>query len=445
MRWMKRGMWVAAWGAWVWLGFGLYRELPRDPGPILNKLSPPTDWYYLPPASGLVVGRKQQNGDVLVWQARTGELVRTIPCSDRRAIVSSRHCLLVAAMKRGDGDTYSSLDFNTAKWTDLNVRPGKILHIHPHEPWAAVLLEEDRSPFIAVVDLRSGGLISRWKADSPRNGDPADQIRAWYFLGGKEVAVVLESKHDDGMPRRQQRLERWTLDGDQLSAPVTLDPPFDTFADEPAVGRAVATRVLGTGFSYHVLDLRSGQTLLDGDLVGEVPHTKLTPSPPQLSADGRMLLTAQGELWRIDDARLMWSPRDLFESISTHVSSDTSFPILEQWNKLAERWPATRSLLSRPTMTIAVRDFDSGAVRYRTWLPYTTQKFMSDELGLGVAMRENAPESYEFSFGTVAHPPAVNLPLILLCQTILALPLILLWTTLRWRRNRWLRMAEALT
>lgn len=29
MKWIKRGLWVAAWGVWVWCGFGLYRELPR--------------------------------------------------------------------------------------------------------------------------------------------------------------------------------------------------------------------------------------------------------------------------------------------------------------------------------------------------------------------------------------------------------------------------------
>jgi len=39
-------------------------------------------------------------------------------------------------------------------------------------------------------------------------------------------------------------------------------------------------------------------------------------------------------------------------------------------------------------------------------------------------------------------PLPVNWPLLTLCQTILALPLILLWAALRWRRNRRLRLVS---
>src|SRR5262245_10823400 len=31
-RWLCRGLWLLAWSFWVWLGVGLYRELPRDIG-----------------------------------------------------------------------------------------------------------------------------------------------------------------------------------------------------------------------------------------------------------------------------------------------------------------------------------------------------------------------------------------------------------------------------
>jgi hypothetical protein len=33
MRWLKRSLWISAWGVWAWLGVGLYRQLPREPGP----------------------------------------------------------------------------------------------------------------------------------------------------------------------------------------------------------------------------------------------------------------------------------------------------------------------------------------------------------------------------------------------------------------------------
>jgi len=38
MKWFKRCCWFSAWCVWLWLGFGLYRELPRDLGPVVCKL-----------------------------------------------------------------------------------------------------------------------------------------------------------------------------------------------------------------------------------------------------------------------------------------------------------------------------------------------------------------------------------------------------------------------
>src|SRR5215216_5328261 len=38
MIYFKRFLWLAAWSVWVWLGFGLYRELPRDLGPVVYRL-----------------------------------------------------------------------------------------------------------------------------------------------------------------------------------------------------------------------------------------------------------------------------------------------------------------------------------------------------------------------------------------------------------------------
>src|SRR5262245_44330804 len=40
-------------------------------------------------------------------------------------------------------------------------------------------------------------------------------------------------------------------------------------------------------------------------------------------------------------------------------------------------------------------------------------------------------------------PPRVDWSLLAICQTILALPLVLLWTVLRWRRMRRTRLANS--
>src|ERR1700752_391625 len=39
MKWFVRLLWLAAWAFWLWLGLGLYRELPRELGPELGTLS----------------------------------------------------------------------------------------------------------------------------------------------------------------------------------------------------------------------------------------------------------------------------------------------------------------------------------------------------------------------------------------------------------------------
>src|SRR5687768_10262419 len=39
MTFVKRLLWTAAWSAWLWLGFGLYRELPRKPAAAVCELS----------------------------------------------------------------------------------------------------------------------------------------------------------------------------------------------------------------------------------------------------------------------------------------------------------------------------------------------------------------------------------------------------------------------
>ena len=38
MTWLRRICWLAASGVWLWLGFGLYRELPRNVGPAVCQI-----------------------------------------------------------------------------------------------------------------------------------------------------------------------------------------------------------------------------------------------------------------------------------------------------------------------------------------------------------------------------------------------------------------------
>src|SRR5262245_2431773 len=44
-RWLPRSLWLAAWSFWLWLGFGLHRELPRQVGEAARQFEKlPEEW-----------------------------------------------------------------------------------------------------------------------------------------------------------------------------------------------------------------------------------------------------------------------------------------------------------------------------------------------------------------------------------------------------------------
>src|SRR5262245_32665677 len=80
---VKRICWIAAWGVWLWLGFGLYLELTRELGRVVRTLPPGDDCRIIRFLAGqplLVVSEFEKENDRYVLQlfdARTGNLVRT--------------------------------------------------------------------------------------------------------------------------------------------------------------------------------------------------------------------------------------------------------------------------------------------------------------------------------------------------------------------------------
>ena len=82
--------------------------------------------------------------------------------------------------------------------------------------------------------------------------------------------------------------------------------------------------------------------------------------------------------------------------------------------------------------TDALRDLNTGALisRYR---PDAPDRTFTNSTGTMLVVGSYVREL----------PPRVNWPLLALCQAILALPLVLTWLALRWRRKRRLRLAGA--
>jgi hypothetical protein len=131
-------------------------------------------------------------------------------------------------------------------------------------------------------------------------------------------------------------------------------------------------------------------------------------------------------LYELGDGRILWQ-QGLYE-ITTESNGPDGFLVKEEWHKLWEAW-----LPNLKYETLARRSLDDASLLYRT----------SAKIAVDPRNYNAARTLVVMSDGAVHRLPLqTNWPLFALCQTILALPLILLWAMLRWRRNRRLRLAS---
>src|SRR4051794_20193304 len=83
MHYFKRFLWFAAWCVWLWLGFGLYRELPRQPGaaictlPVEGRTHTVLGFIGQSNEVGLLTASSDRRKTrIVVHDAETGRLVR---------------------------------------------------------------------------------------------------------------------------------------------------------------------------------------------------------------------------------------------------------------------------------------------------------------------------------------------------------------------------------
>ena len=131
-----------------------------------------------------------------------------------------------------------------------------------------------------------------------------------------------------------------------------------------------------------------------------------------------------GALREVGKGRVLWragTSETLVEGV------DDRFLVRERWHESWKRW-----LPRLQYESFAHRSMETGKLLCRT------------PVGAGcVTRRCNASRTLAVLDDGAVHPypPRVNWLLLALCQSILALPLVLLWAILKWRRCR--RLAEA--
>jgi hypothetical protein len=433
---LKRLLWLVAWTFWLWLGFGLYRELPRDLGPEVCRLPEadagqsflgfigganlPAFREYLPGGRGL---------EVRVYDAETGMPVRTIRLSQ-----ASRGNLVHENVRR-HGVVFMELPFDPENepgrvaWYAADLMTGRreFLTDHPvlelkvasDQPWvavvermpAAVLLER-----VAIFDVRTGKRLFTGATTTPQ---PRGYLN---FLPGSDRLVVPNMSED----RTNVAFDVWSLDGTPTKIKTLKGWVIGQSASAGANGRLA--------FGSHRYPDYIAAFDVDEERLIFAAGPRIAPAPaaqtPQvlLSASGKALLGGSSRcIWNVDGGPPIWVGSS--HETPQAVESNEQFMVVEAWHNLWAEWLPNLKFETR-----AFRRLDDGELLYRTYadqIPY--------------ASHTNAPGTLvHLSDGTIHRmPPPIDWPLLALCQAILALPLVLMWAGLRGRRMRRLRLGSA--
>ena len=129
-------------------------------------------------------------------------------------------------------------------------------------------------------------------------------------------------------------------------------------------------------------------------------------------------MTGVETLWDVDAGRRLWRRTDV--SVETRPSAGL-FSVYEDWRTHLDLFGSMGETL--PTTT-AVRDIETAALLYRHW--------GDDFLACVSPDGERAADKYGRVY---ALPVGANLLLLALCQALLALPIVVVWSVLRWRRK----------
>lgn len=220
-RWLKRGFWLSAWSCWVWLGFGLHRELPREfkqtSGDLgLRGAERPVGFVG---GGDLVLTETSLPNDrsrFVVWDAagpsRRFECVT--PLGWRTTRVAPSHA--VAFGGPFDGvframTVVEVLDLQTGGRRRL-ADEAEVVGVHPTRSWVALAIKGPRDVAegrsfpcsnLWVVDFRTGSRIFEWSdsqtnADGPRildcqfDGDDGIFVFADHYFGNEPEPVFWE-------------------------------------------------------------------------------------------------------------------------------------------------------------------------------------------------------------------------------------------------------------
>jgi len=433
MKWVKSACWAIAWGVWVWLGVGLYRELPRELGEEVCRVDRPLPGFVLGfVGDGHEVAVAKGDFDffsVAVYNAENGNEVRTF--GEVRAIRPLRfeyHPVREDVRRLGillsvgwgfEGEGVYAVDLRSGGSRFVGDFRWGETKLHPTRPWILVQSHQSGPPGcrdqIVVYDLGRGlRLFSRG------NGDENFRCGEACFVGDSDDLVVTVRNRSPGEPGGTY--ERYELGG---PAPI-----LKASHRVPIVGSGPSASPKGLVASTHgdedfidVIDAPAGKVVLS-DPPRELRRGYRAPAGPQpvvppviLSRSGKTVVGGRPpRLWNLESGKVIWE--GVGERWVTYGSENDRFGVFEDWGKG----------FGKPNqfVTVAWRDVETGRVLFRCWAKdYRSWERTSADLGLVVGNN-----------GVVSQLPyRVNWLLFGICQFVLGLPIVLSCFVL-WRRRK---------
>jgi hypothetical protein len=443
VKWLQRCCWLAAWSVWLWLGVGLYRELPREVGPAVCKIpftSCVTRAYGFDGPSRLVVGdlRKGAPKTAGLYDTENGDCIARFPMPNVEwnlswadSAMHHRHVVV----KQRDQGWLQALDL--ADGVCHTICPDRVLGfaVHPAEPVVAFTASTDKlsDQRLAVYDLKTHRLLFETVVTERKR-----TLNRLFFIPGTDKLVVMGSFRGSYRPSDGTTVFICTiprLGGQSKVEEFDVALPRLQWATTSRNGRIV---IGGDTPAFAVFDFAEDRVVFSRPLQEGEP-TSLPSSamqyPPAISSDGRTVLGDWPQtLWDVEAGAPLWKARSLDFAIpdlwfADPASVGTRFVVQERWQEFWKDWVPGRFYT-----TLAYRDARDGSLLFRV-------QQTDDNIGAGSF---NADWTLVVATGSVYRlPPRVNWPLLAFCQLILASPIVMLWAILRWRKRLRSRKAVA--
>jgi hypothetical protein len=467
-------LWLVAWSGWLWLGFGLHRELPRSRGPVVCRI----------PVGGVggILGfvrnsdfvaveewidRPVHRANVVVFDAKTGIRQREgpmpLPLGAADTYMSPQEARLQSIRTHGwvfgaredvrHSTILHAVNVMTQDWRPLSPGPIVYVAVHPTRAWVAIV--EGHSPTkvdrVVVVDFHTGRRLF-----SLRIGAGIAATNPPFFHASRDVLVLpFQSRERLKAGRSEHVFEVWRIADPPVLEETVEDVgafrwPFSVSATGRLRYEGNLRKEDGVFKHYDVYDFNERRYLTTSPPSeqpaandGKFSYTVSALFSPAISPSGKTVLrfgretnelNAKGNkfkpqsIYEVGTGRILWRTHP-FESV-TNSHGEDDFLVEEKWHELWAKWFPNLKF-----ETVACRSLEDGSLINRTAAEKPIQSRFSNVSRTLIA----------FSDGRVHRLPfLVDWNLLALCQTILALPLILLWAVLRLRRRRAARRQPAM-